>query len=159
MIKELVDKDRQAIYQIINKAAEAYDGKIPGDCYHQPYMSEEELNREMNEMRFFGWEEDGKLVGAMAIQHVKDVTLIRHAYVLPEYQGKGIGTTLLDFLKSITGTKDLLVGTWADATWAIKFYEKHGFKLMSDPAWLLGKYWNIPERQVQTSVVLGTEVA
>jgi len=159
MIKELVDKDRQAIYQIINKAAEAYDGKIPGDCYHQPYMSEEELNREMNEMRFFGWEEDGKLVGAMAIQHVKDVTLIRHAYVLPEYQGKGIGTTLLDFLKSITGTKDLLVGTWADATWAIKFYEKRGFKLMSDPAWLLGKYWNIPERQVQTSVVLGTEVA
>ncbi|MDY6916415.1 MAG: GNAT family N-acetyltransferase, partial [Chloroflexota bacterium] len=136
----------------------AYQGAIPDDCYHEPYMPMEELSREMAGMTFFGcWEED-RLVGVMGFQPVKDVTLIRHAYVLPEYQRKGIGARLLDHLRSLTGTQRLLVGTWADARWALDFYQKHGFSLMSDKDGLLRTYWDIPDRQVETSVVLGTEL-
>jgi GNAT superfamily N-acetyltransferase len=155
VIKELSSKDVAVIYHLINLAADAYRGVIPDDCYHEPYMPEEELHHEMMNMTFFGWEEIGKLVGVMGFQPIKDVTLIRHAYVLPNYQRKGVGTRLLDHLKLMTKTKELLVGTWADAVWAIDFYQKHGFRVMPDKDELLQKYWDIPRRQIETSVVLG----
>lgn len=157
MIKELSLKESQIIYEIINQAASVYKGAIPADCYHEPYMPEEELLSEMESMAFFGWEEEDRLVGVMGFQPIKDVTLIRHAYVIPDYQGKGIGTTLLNHLKQMTKTRQLLVGTWADATWAIAFYQKQGFNLLPDKDALLMKYWDIPKRQIETSVVLGME--
>jgi GNAT superfamily N-acetyltransferase len=155
MIKKLSSKDAQTIYEVINKAAQAYKGIIPDDCYHEPYMPIEELRHEMKSMTFFGWEEEGKVVAVMGFQPMKDVTLIRHAYVLPDYQSKGIGTMLANHLKQMTKTKSLLVGTWADATWAIDFYQKQGFELMPNKNELLMRYWEIPQRQVETSVVLG----
>lgn len=155
MIRELSPKDANAIYKIINAAANAYKGVIPDDCYHEPYMPKEELQEEMKSMTFFGWEEKGRLVGVMGFQPVRDVTLIRHAYVLPDYQRKGIGVRLMDYLKTMTKTRKLLVGTWADARWAIDFYQKHGFRLMPDKDRLLSTYWSIPQRQIETSVVLG----
>jgi len=158
MIRELSFIDIDCIYDIINSAARAYRGVIPSDCYHEPYMPKEELQREMYSMTFFGWEERRRLVGVMAFQPVKDVTLIRHAYVLPDRQGKGIGTRLLDHLRQMTRTRQLLVGTWADATWAIEFYQKQGFNLMPDKDGLLMRYWNIPQRQIETSIVLGIEL-
>jgi len=154
MIKKLSAKDAPAICEIINAAAEAYKGVIPDDCYNVPYMPREELDLEMAGMTFFGWEEEGRLTGVMGWQPVKDVTLIRHAYVSPECQRKGIGTALLEHLKKMTETKRLLVGTWADATWAVSFYRKHGFRLRPDKDELLVKYWTVPPRQVETSVVL-----
>jgi GNAT superfamily N-acetyltransferase len=158
MIRELSYVDIEFIYDIINSAAGAYRGVIPSDCYHEPYMPKEELQKEMNSMTFFGWEEGHRLIGVMGFQPVKDVTLIRHAYVLPDQQGKGIGTRLLDHLKQMTTTRQLLVGTWADATWAIEFYQKHGFVLMPDKDELLLSCWNIPRRQIETSVVLGIDL-
>jgi GNAT superfamily N-acetyltransferase len=158
MIRELSYVDIDCIYDIINSAAGAYKGIIPSDCYHEPYMPKEELQREMKSMTFFGWEEGRKLVGVMGFQPVKDVTLIRHAYVLPDRQGKGLGTRLLDHLKQMTKSRQLLVGTWADATWAVEFYQKQGFKLMLDKDELLMRYWNIPRRQIETSVVLGIDL-
>jgi GNAT superfamily N-acetyltransferase len=158
MIRELSYVDIDCIYDIINSAAGAYKGIIPSDCYHEPYMPKEELQREMKSMTFFGWEEGRKLVGVMGFQPVKDVTLIRHAYVLPDRQGKGVGTRLLDHLKQMTRSSQLLVGTWADATWAVEFYQKQGFKLMLDKDELLMRYWNIPRRQIETSVVLGIDL-
>ncbi|MCJ7515373.1 MAG: GNAT family N-acetyltransferase [Dehalococcoidia bacterium] len=155
MIKKLSGRDIDAIYSIINLAAEAYRGVIPDDRYHEPYMTKEELQKEVNSMSFFGWEEERRLVGVMGFQPVRNVTLIRHAYVLPDRQGRGIGTRLLDHLQQITNTKQLLVGTWADATWAIEFYQKQGFRLMPDKDELLMRYWDIPQRQIETSVVLG----
>lgn len=157
MIKKLSSEDRQIIYEVINKAARAYRGVIPEDCYHEPCMSEPELRREMAGMTFFGWHKDGKIVGVIGFQNVKDVTLVRHAYVLPDYQRKGIGTKLLNHLKQMTKTDRLLVGTWADATWAIELYQKHGFKLMPNKNELLRKYWDISQRQIETSVVMGIE--
>jgi GNAT superfamily N-acetyltransferase len=159
LIRELIEKDAQHIFEIINMAAKAYEGKIPTDCYHQPYMSMLELLREMKMMTFYGCEEKGKLAAVMAIQAVGEVTLIRHAYVLPEYQKIGVGTKLLDFLRHLTGTKDLMVGTWVDAKWAIAFYEKHGFRILPDKDALLKKYWNIPQRQIDTSLVMGVELS
>jgi GNAT superfamily N-acetyltransferase len=158
MIRKLTNKDANTIYEIINLAARAYENKIPDDCYHQPYMSNEELYHEMKNMTFFGWEEKDRLVGIMGFQPVADVTLIRHAYVLPEYQNKGIGTKLLNRLRQMTKTRQMLVGTWADATWAINFYQRHGFRLLLNKDKLLKKYWKIPQRQVETSVVLGSEM-
>jgi GNAT superfamily N-acetyltransferase len=158
MIRKLTNKDADTIYEIINLAARAYENKIPDDCYHQPYMSNEELYHEMKNMTFFGWEEKDRLVGIMGFQPVADVTLIRHAYVLPEYQNKGIGTKLLNRLRQMTKTRQMLVGTWADATWAINFYQRHGFRLLLNKDKLLKKYWKIPQRQVETSVVLGSEM-
>jgi GNAT superfamily N-acetyltransferase len=155
VIRELSTKDAAAIYHLINLAANAYKGVIPDDCYHEPYMPEEKLRHEMRNMTFFGWEETGKLVGVMGFQPIKDVTLIRHAYVLPTYQRKGVGTRLLNHLKLMTKTNELLVGTWADAVWAIDFYQKYGFKVMPNKDELLQKYWDIPRRQIETSVVLG----
>jgi len=143
---------------IINEAAKAYNGAIPADCYHQPYMPMDELNQEMGRMTFFGWEVNGELVAVVGFEPVKDVTLIRHAYVLPEWQNQEIGNKLLSHLKGLVTTSRLLVGTWADASWAIAFYKKHGFNLLPDKEELLKSYWDIPQRQIETSVVLGMEV-
>jgi GNAT superfamily N-acetyltransferase len=158
MIKKLTTNDIEAIYAIINRAAIAYSGAIPDDCYHEPYMPLEELQNEIGRMTFFGWEETGRLIAVMGFQPVNDVTLIRHAYVLPDHQKKGIGTTLLNHLKQMTGTRQLLVGTWRDASWAVKFYRKHGFEFMPDKDGLLKRYWDISSRQIETSVVLGIEL-
>ncbi len=149
----LADSDR--IYHIINEAAKAYDGVIPSDCYHQPYMPMQELLGEMKRMTFYGWEEHGEMVGVMASEPVKELTLIRHAYVLTEHQKKGIGGRLLLHIKSLTRTRRLLVGTWAANWWGIALYEKHGFKMLPDKDALLKAYWDIPPRQIETSVVLG----
>jgi GNAT superfamily N-acetyltransferase len=143
------------IYTIINDAAQAYHGVIPADCWKEPYMSKDELRHETDAgVVFWGHEEDGRLVGVMGIQHVQDVTLIRHAYVRTGKQNQGIGGQLLSYLRSQT-TRAILVGTWADAIWAIRFYEKHGFRLVSseEKDRLLRKYWSIHERQIETSVV------
>jgi GNAT superfamily N-acetyltransferase len=158
MINKLSRRDTDTIYGIINLAARVYRGFIPNDRYHEPYMPKAELQKEMKGMTFFGWEEERRLVGVMGFQPVKDVTLIRHAYVLPDRQGQGIGTRLVNHLKQITDTKHLLVGTWADAKWAIDFYQKQGFKLMPDKDELLMRYWDIPLRQIETSVVLGIQL-
>lgn len=158
MIRRCRAEDAGKIYHIINEAAKAYEGIIAADCYHQPYMPGEELEREMKRVTFYGWEVDGEMVGIMGIEPVKDVTLIRHAYVLPRYQNQGIGNKLLDHLKSLTTTKSLLVGTWAAAHWAIAFYQKHGFELLPDKDKLLADYWDIPPRQIETSIVMGTEI-
>ena len=158
MIRKCQPSDIARMYFIINEAAKAYDGAIPPDCYHQPYMSADELKREMKQMTFFGWETHGELVAVMGFQPVRDVTLIRHAYVLPEYQRQGIGDKLLSYLRNLVATSRLLVGTWADASWAIAFYEKRGFSLMPDKDGLLKTYWNISRRQIETSVVLGIKM-
>ena len=155
MIRECQPDDIDRIYFIINEAAKAYEGVIPADCYHQPYMSMDELKREMKRMTFFGWEVNGELVGVVGFEPVKDVTLIRHAYVLPQWQKQGIGSKLLGHLKSLVTTSRLLVGTWTDAYWAIDFYKRRGFNLLPDKDELLKTYWNIPQRQIETSVVLG----
>jgi GNAT superfamily N-acetyltransferase len=156
MIRKCQAEDTGKIYRIINEAAKAYEGVIEADCYHQPYMPEEELEQEMKRVIFYGWEVGGELVGIMGIEPIKDVTLIRHAYVLPQYQKRGIGRRLLDHLKGLATTRSLLVGTWAAAYWAIDFYRKHGFSLLPDKDSLLAKYWDIPPRQIETSVVMGT---
>jgi GNAT superfamily N-acetyltransferase len=157
MIRELSSKDAHTIYEVINKAARAYQEVIPDDCYHDPYMPKEELRHEMAGMTFFGWDEGRRIVGVIGFQLVKEVTLVRHAYVLPNYQRRGIGTKLLDHVERMTKTGCLLVGTWADATWAIAFYQKNGFRLMPNKDELLAKYWEVPRRQVETSVVLGIQ--
>ena len=156
MIRRCHDVDLEAIRSIINSAAEAYKGIIPQDRWKEPYMSEEELLEEVAAgITFWGYEYRDELVGVMGIQPVRDVTLIRHAYVRPDRQNKGIGGKLLTALCQQT-TRPLLVGTWADASWAILFYEKHGFRLVSseEKDLLLRKYWSIPKRQIETSVVL-----
>ena len=155
MIRRCRSDDVSRIHFIINEAAKAYEGVIPADCYHQPYMSMDELEREMERMTFFGWEVNGELVGVMGCEPIKDVTLIRHAYVLPQYQKQGIGSKLLNHLKGLVTTSPLLVGTWADARWAIDFYKRHGFSLLPDKDELLKTYWDIPQRQIDTSVVVG----
>jgi len=158
MIRQCQPSDTKRIHAIINEAARAYDGVIPADCFHQPYMAREELEREMKRMTFFGWEVNGELVGVMGFEPIKDVTLIRHAYVLPRWQRQGIGSKLLNHLLGLVTTSRLLVGTWADSSWAIAFYQKHGFSLMLDKDELLKTYWDIPQRQIETSVVLGVEL-
>ncbi len=158
MIRKCLPVDIGRIYFIINEAAKAYDGVIPADRYHQPYMPMDELEREMKRMAFIGWEVEMGLVGVMGLENVKDVTLIRHAYILPGWQQQGIGSRLLNHLKTLVVTPRLLVGTWADAYWAIDFYQKHGFTLLPDKDELLKTYWDIPERQIETSVVLGLDI-
>ena len=159
MIRSLLPSDFDAILKVINDAAQAYKGVIPNDRWKEPYMSAEELGEEIEAgVRFSGWVEGEHLLGVTGIQAIKDTTLIRHAYVLLGCQGKGIGTRLLEYLTGLAETPEILVGTWADAIWAIRFYEKHGFKLVSpkEKDRLLRTYWNIPERQIETSVVLKT---
>ena len=156
MIRQCDTNDFEFIYSIINDAAQKYDGIIPEDRWKEPYMTREALKHEIEDgVMFWGWESNRTLIGVMGIQHVKDVTLIRHAYVRPEAQGKGVGSKLLSFLGKQT-TRPLLIGTWADAVWAVRFYEKRGFKLVlpEEKLPLLRKYWSIPERQAETSVVL-----
>lgn len=158
MIRKCRLDDSGRIYFIINETAKAYEGVIPDDCYRQPYMPMDELNQEMKQMTFFGEEVNGELVGAMGLQTVKDITLIRHAYVLPQWQRQGISSKILNYLKGMVNTSKLLVGTWADAYWAIAFYKKHGFGLLPDKEELLKTYWAIPKRQIETSVVLGIDL-
>jgi len=140
----------------VNAAAEAYRGVIPRDCWHEPYMPREELDREIEAgVKFWGYEAEGDLVGVMGIQSVDDVDLIRHAYVAPGNQRRGIGSALLERMGCPAG-RPLLVGTWAAADWAIRFYERHGFELVprERTAELLRTYWDIRDRQIETSVVL-----
>jgi len=156
MIRLCENSDFSSMYTIINSAALVYRGVIPSDRCEEPYMPEEELAEEIGAgVVFWCWEEDETLMGVMGIQDVKGVTLIRHAYTLPSYVRTGIGSKLLNHLAAQT-EMPLLMGTWADAKWAVRFYEKHGFKLVTEEEKniLLRKYWNIPERQVETSVVL-----
>jgi N-acetylglutamate synthase-like GNAT family acetyltransferase len=156
MIRQCMDSDFEAIYGIINDAAQAYKGVIPEDRWHEPYMSRIQLRREMEDgVRFWGVEEERVLVGVMGIQDKGDVCLIRHAYIKTSRRKEGMGTRLLRHLESMT-EKPILIGTWAEATWAIRFYQKNGYRLLSEAEKndLLRKYWNIPGRQVQTSVVL-----
>ena len=156
MIRQCNHNDFEAVYTIINDAAEAYKGVIPEDRLNVPYMTKEELQHEIDDgVVFWGYEEGGALVGVMGIQDVKDVTLIRHSYVRTARQGEGIGGKLLSKLREKSG-RPVLIGTWANAVWAIRFYEKHGFRLVSpeEKDRLLKTYWSIPERQIETSVVL-----
>jgi GNAT superfamily N-acetyltransferase len=155
-IRPCRDDERRAILAIVNSAAEAYRGVIPADRWHEPYMPSHELDHELAAgVVFWGYEVDAELVGIMGIQPVADVDLIRHAYVSPSSQGQGIGAALLDHLARST-TRPTLVGTWAAADWAIRFYRRHGFELVSPDrkTELLKTYWTIPERQIATSVVL-----
>jgi GNAT superfamily N-acetyltransferase len=148
--------DFEVILEIINDAAQAYKGVIPLDCWHEPYMSREELKHEIEDrVCFWGFEDEDALIGVMGIQDKRDVTLIRHAYVRSNKRNQGIETRLLHFLESTT-ERPILIGTWADATWAIAFYKKNGYRLLPEEEknQLLRKYWTIPERQAITSVVL-----
>jgi GNAT superfamily N-acetyltransferase len=157
MIRKLQTADLQAILHVVNDAAEAYKGVIPEDRWKEPYMSTEELTEEIaSGVEFYGWIENSVLMAVMGIQPVNDVTLIRHAYVLTSRQRNGIGEKLFRYLLDMVRTSEVLVGTWEAAYWAIRFYEKQGFKLVTqeEKNQLLRKYWNIPERQVETSVVL-----
>jgi len=151
--------DFAAIVEIINDAARAYRGVIPADRWHEPYMPEAELAREIADgVAFWGCEVGGRLVGVMGLQEVKDVTLVRHAYVRTGERRRGVGGRLMDALYAMT-ERPTLVGTWAAATWAVRFYERHGFRLVDRATKdrLLGTYWSIPPRQVETSVVLADE--
>jgi N-acetylglutamate synthase-like GNAT family acetyltransferase len=156
MIRRCDDRDFAVIWAIINDGAQAYKGIIPTDRWTEPYMSREQLRQEMNEgVVFWGYEEAGTLVGVMGLQPVQDVTLIRHAYVRTSNQKQGIGAQLLSHLRTLA-TDPVLIGTWADAVWAIRFYERYGFQVLGPEQTnrLLKKYWTIPERQMETSVVL-----
>jgi GNAT superfamily N-acetyltransferase len=155
-IRRCRDDEREAIFAIVNAAAEAYRGVIPADRWHEPYMPMDELEGELAAgVVFWGFEEDGELLGVMGIQDVGDVDLIRHAYVVPGRQRGGVGGALIGQLME-AATRPVLVGTWADAEWAIRFYEQHGFERTTPErgAELLRAYWDIPERQIDTSVVL-----
>jgi GNAT superfamily N-acetyltransferase len=150
------DDERDEILSIINAAAEAYRGVIPADRWHEPYMPRDEVDRELAAgVVFWGYDDGARLAGVMGLQHVRDVDLIRHAYVLPGKQRHGIGGALIRHLQQLS-TRPMLVGTWAAATWAIRFYERYGFALVTPQrkTALLKAYWTIPERQIETSVVL-----
>src|SRR5579863_8149651 len=156
MIRPCSHTDFPAIEAVINEAAEAYRAAIPADCWHEPYMTASALQAEIDAgVNFWCWDDAGSLLGVMGIQPVRDVYLIRHAYVRTAHQARGIGGSLLSFLVERT-TGPLLVGTWAAAVWAIRFYERHGFRLASpqEKDRLLATYWSIPARQRETSVVL-----
>ena len=156
MIRRCGERDFEAIWSIINDGAEAYRGVVPADRLGDPYMGREKLAEEIGDgVAFWGYEEKGALAGVMGIQEVQDVTLIRHAYVRGAKQGQGIGAKLLARLRTMTSLP-VLIGTWADAAWAVRFYRRHGFEVVTpqEKDRLLKKYWKIPERQIETSVVL-----
>jgi N-acetylglutamate synthase-like GNAT family acetyltransferase len=149
-IRKCDENDFEAIHAVINDAASAYRGAIPPDCWREPYMSPQELRHEIaTGVLFWGYEENSELIGVMGIQDVQDVALIRHAYVRTSKRNQGVGGKLLAHLRALT-TKPVLIGTWRDSAWAIRFYEKHGFRLVSteEKDRLLKKYWSIPERQI-----------
>lgn len=157
MIRLCEKSEFEQIYAIINNAATAYKGVIPEECWTEPYMSRSELQHHIDEgVVFWGFEENGELVGVMGVQKIQDVTLIRHAYVLRGSQRQGIGERLLLHLLGLARTP-VLIGTWADAVWAIKFYEKNGFERVSpqEKDRLVKRYWAVPDRQRKASVVLG----
>ena len=157
MISEYKKSESSKILYVINDAAIKYKGVIPDNCWHEPYMSEQELVNEFNaELRMYGYHRNNKLIGVIGMQEVKDVILIRHAYTLTSYQGKGTGSELLKYLLKKNQNSRLLVGTWRDAIWAIRFYEKFGFILHAkdQSTLLLKKYWKIPSNQIKNSVVL-----
>ena len=157
MIAECTKKNIPNILYVINDASLKYKGIIPNDCWHEPYMTKQKLISEFtNDVRIFGYNKNNTLVGVMGIQELNDVTLIRHAYILTHYQGMGIGKSLLEHLFKINKNSCLLVGTWRDATWAIQFYERFGFVLHTkkQTTRLLKKYWNLPSKQIENSVVL-----
>ena len=156
VIRACRDDERGAILDIINVAAMAYRGVIPEDRWHDPYMSLRDFNGEIDAgVTFWGFEQDHALLGVMGIQPVRDVDLIRHAYVLPGSQRNGVGAALVSRLRTLSSRR-MLVGTWADATWAVSFYRRHGFELVPTARKneLLKSYWGIPDRQIETSVVL-----
>lgn len=156
LIREGDAGDVAQIFAIINDAAQAYRGVIPPDRWHEPYMPREELEREIaHGVAFWVAEEDGRVVGVMGIQDKGAVALVRHAYVIPTTQRSGVGTKLLRHVQDITD-KPILIGTWADAAWAIDFYRRNGFAVVpnEEKDRLLRTYWVIPDRQIQTSVVL-----
>ena len=155
-IRKSVANDFEAILAIINDAAQAYCGVIPSDRWHEPYMSTDELAKEIaNGVIFWMAEDSGQLLGVMGIQDKQDVALVRHAYTATRLQRKGIGTKLLRHVEALAD-KPILIGTWADASWAIEFYRRNGFTVVSDgdKNRLLRAYWSVPARQVETSVVL-----
>ena len=157
MISEYKKSDTSKILHVINDASLRYKGIVPDNCWHEPYMSEQELIDEFSDgVRLFGYRQNNKLIGVIGIQEKKDVTLIRHAYTLTSYQGKGTGSALLEYLLKKNQNFRLLIGTWRSATWAIRFYEKFGFILHSkeQSTLLLKKYWKIPSKQIKNSVVL-----
>lgn len=160
MIRKCLDSETDIIFEIINDASIAYKGYIPEDRWKEPYMPMDELFREIkNGIVFYCYEKDGEIQGVMGTQDVQDVTLIRHAYVRTKSRKAGIGTKLLHFLRE-KQQKPVLIGTWKDAVWAIDFYLKNGFRMVTDEEKniLLRKYWNIPDRQVETSVVLSNRI-
>ena len=157
MIREYNKTEISKILYIINEASAKYKDIIPDDCWHEPYMSEQELIDEFSSgVRMYGYHNNDKLIGVIGIQNVKDVILIRHAYTLTSQQKKGAGSALLKYLLDKNQSLRLLVGTWKNATWAIKFYEKFGFILHAEEqtTLLLKKYWKIPTKQIENSVVL-----
>jgi len=157
MISEYKKSDTSKILHVINDASLKYKGVIPDNCWHEPYMSEQELIDEFSDgVRMFGYHQDNKLIAVIGFQEKKDVTLIRHAYTLTSYQGKGTGSALLEYLLKKNQNSRLLVGTWLNSTWAIRFYKKFGFILHSkkQTTLLLKKYWQISSKQIQNSVVL-----
>jgi GNAT superfamily N-acetyltransferase len=156
VIRPCDQADFEEIWTIINDGAKAYRGVIPSDQWHEPYMTREELQNELlNGVAFWGYEQDGSLQGVMGIQDVLDVTLIRHAYVRTSKRRYGIGGMLLTHLKTLT-RRSILIGTWSNASWAVRFYEKHGFRTVNPEAkdLLLRKYWSVTARQIETSIVL-----
>jgi GNAT superfamily N-acetyltransferase len=156
MIRRCDDHDSELIWAIINDGAHAYKGVIPEDCWTEPYMSKNELRHEIDDgVAFWGYEESAKLVAVMGFQPVRDVTLIRHAYVATSSQRTGIGARLLSHLRKLT-PGPVLIGTWSDAVWAIRFYEKHDFQVVrpQQKDRLLRQYWTVPERQIEASMVL-----
>ena len=161
MITECTQKNLSYILAVINDAAFKYKGVIPDDCWREPYMLEQELSDEFyNGVRMFGYHKDNILVGVIGIQELEDVTLIRHAYTLPDHQAMGIGKSLLQYFFEINQSPSLLVGTWKDATWAVRFYVKNGFVLHTRKQTdeLLKKYWQVPLQQMENSVVLEKEM-
>jgi N-acetylglutamate synthase-like GNAT family acetyltransferase len=158
-IRKSIDEDFPAILAIINDAARAYRGVIPADRWHEPYMSASELQKEIAAgVNFWVAENEGSIAGVMGIQDKGDVTLVRHAYVVPNTQRTGVGTRLLRHVETLVD-KPVLIGTWASASWAIDFYRRNGFSMLDgeEKNRLLRKYWSIPERQIETSVVLASK--
>lgn len=156
MIRTCTDDDFATIAAIVNDAAEAYRGVIPPDRWNEPYMPDDELADEISRgVRFWGFEEEGELLGVMGVEDVEDVTLIRHAYVRTARRNRGIGAALLGHLRGLT-ERPMLIGTWAAAEWAVRFYQRHGFRVVTpaEKDRLLRTYWTVPERQIETSVVL-----